>query len=48
MGKGMVCTQKDDYKALVADIFNGKVAVSNDIAKEPAHSITLNVYPNIK
>jgi len=37
-----------DYKALVADIYSGKVTVSNDIAKEPAHSITLNVYPNIK
>jgi len=38
----------DNYKALVADIYGGKVTVSNDIAKEPAHSITLNVYPNIK
>jgi len=39
---------KDNYKTLVADIFNKKVSVSNDIAAEPAHTITLNIYPNIK
>ncbi len=38
----------DNYKALVADIYNGKIAVSNDTAAVPAHSITFNQYPNIK
>ena len=37
-----------DYEKLVADIFNGKVAVSNDISKAPAVSVKLNMYPNIK
>jgi basic membrane protein A len=37
-----------EYKALVADIFNGKVKVSNDTEKAPACSITLNQYANIK
>ena len=38
----------DDYKALVADVFNGKVPVSNSTDAEPAHTLTLNMYPNIK
>lgn len=38
----------DDYKALTARIFNGEILVSNDIANIPSHSVTLNVYPNIK
>ncbi len=38
----------DDYKALVADVFNGKVAVSSSTDAEPAHTITLNMYKNIK
>ncbi|MCQ2591952.1 MAG: BMP family ABC transporter substrate-binding protein [Treponema sp.] len=38
----------NDYKALVANVFNGKVKVSNDTGDIPAHSIAINVYPNIK
>lgn len=38
----------EDYKALVADVFNGSVVISNDTAAEPAHSVALNMYPNIK
>ena len=38
----------DDYKALVADVFNGKVAVSNSTDSEPSCTLTLNTYPNIK
>ncbi len=37
-----------DYKALVADMYNGKVAVSNDINALPAHAITVNTYSNLK
>lgn len=38
----------DDYKKLVADIFNGNVKISNDTENVPAHSVGLNIYPNIK
>ena len=38
----------DNYKSLVADMFNGKVKVSDDTANVPATSVKLNVYPNIK
>lgn len=38
----------DDYKKLVADIFNGNVKISPEISGEPSHTITLNTYPNIK
>ncbi len=38
----------DAYKTLVADMFNGKVKVSDDTANVPATSVKLNVYPNIK
>ena len=38
----------DDYKALVADIFNGKQPVSDDISAFPAVEINVNQYPNIK
>jgi len=38
----------EDYKVLVADIFDGKTAISSDISKEPEHTIKLNIYPNIK
>lgn len=38
----------DDYKKLVADIFNGNVKISNDTEDVPAHSVGLNIYPNIK
>ncbi len=38
----------DDYKKLVADIFNKTIEISDEIAEAPMHSITLNQYPNIK
>ena len=38
----------EDYKALVASIFNGSITVSNDITAMPAVSYTVNEYPNIK
>ena len=38
----------DDYKKLVADIFNKSIEISDEIAEAPMHSITLNQYPNIK
>ena len=38
----------EDYKKLVADIFNGNVKISSEISGEPSHTITLNAYPNIK
>lgn len=38
----------DNYKSLVADIFNGKIKISNAIDKMPEVSVTVNVYPNIK
>lgn len=38
----------DDYKKLVADIFSGSIAVSDNTDKVPAHTVTLNIYPNIK
>ena len=39
---------QDDYKALVKDMFDGKVTVSNDISAMPSTSITVNEYGNIK
>ena len=39
---------KDDYKALVADMFAGKITVSNDISKMPAVSITVDEQGQIK
>ena len=38
----------DDYRKLVADVFDGKIKVSNDIGDVPATSVKVNVYPNIK
>lgn len=38
----------EDYKRLVSDIFEKKIEISDAIADVPAHSITLNQYPNIK
>lgn len=38
----------DNYKTLVADLYNGKLHVSNDISAMPATEITVNEYPNIK
>ncbi|MCR5612487.1 BMP family ABC transporter substrate-binding protein [Treponema sp.] len=37
-----------DYKAVVADVFNGKIKVSNDISAMPKVSVKVNEYPNIK
>ena len=42
---------QDDYKALVKDMFDGKITVSNDITAEPASLATtaaVNSYGNIK
>lgn len=38
----------DDYRKLVADVFDGKIKVSNDIGDMPKTSVKVNVYPNIK
>ena len=38
----------NDYKALVADVYSKKVAVSNAIDKAPATSVKVNYYQNIK
>ena len=39
---------QDDYKALVKDMFDGKITVSNDISAMPSTSITVNEYGNIE
>ena len=39
---------QDDYKALVKDMFDGKITVSNDISAMPSVSITVNDLGNIK
>ena len=39
---------QDDYKALVAAMFDGTLTVSNDIENMPATAITVNTYDNIK
>ena len=39
---------QDDYKALVKDLFDGKITVSNDISAMPSTAITVNEYGNIK
>ena len=40
---------QDDYKALVKDMFDGKITVSDDISAMPAVSnITVNDLGNIK
>lgn len=38
----------EDYKQLVADIYNGEIAISDVIDKDPEVKITFNKYPNIK
>ena len=38
----------EDYKALVAGMFDGSIVVSNDISAMPAVSYAINVYPDIK
>ena len=39
---------QDDYKALVKDMFDGKITVSNDISAMPSTAIAVNEYGNIK
>ena len=39
---------QDDYKALVAAMFDGTLTVSNDIVNMPETAITVNTYDNIK
>ena len=39
---------QDDYKALVAAMFDGTIVVSNDIAEMPATEVTVETYANIK
>ncbi len=39
---------QDDYKALVADMFSGKVTVSSDISAEPSVSIAVDYQGQIK
>ncbi len=39
---------EDDYKALVKDMFDGKITVSADTSAMPEHTITVNDYGNIK
>ena len=39
---------EDDYRALVKDMYDGKVTVSDDISAMPATSITVNDYGSIK
>ncbi len=39
---------EDDYAALVADMYNGVITVSNDTTAAPEVAITLNEYGNIK
>ena len=39
---------QDDYKALVAKMFNGEITVSNDISVEPTTTITVDYQGQIK
>ena len=39
---------QNDYKKLVSDVYSKKVSISNAIDKDPAVSIKLNKYQNIK
>ena len=39
---------QDDYKALVAGMFDGTITVSNDVTAMPATTVTVNSYDNIK
>ena len=39
---------QEDYKALVAAMFDGTVTVSNDITAFPTTEVVVNQYPNIK
>ena len=39
---------QDDYKTLVAGMFDGTITVSNDVTAMPATTVTVNSYDNIK
>ena len=39
---------QDDYKALVADLFEGTLVVSGDISAMPTTGVVVNTYDNIK
>ena len=39
---------QDDYKALVKDMFDGKISVSNDISAEPATEIAVDYQGSVK
>ena len=39
---------QEDYKAMVAGMFDGTITVSSDIANAPATEIAVEYYPNIK
>ena len=39
---------EEDYKALVADLFNGKITVSDSIDAEPEVEINVDYQGNIK
>jgi len=38
----------DDYKKLVADIFNGSIVISNDISAAPETAVKVTYYDNLK
>ncbi len=38
----------EDYKALVNDVFSGKIKISSNIDNPPEYTIKANAYPNIK
>ena len=39
---------QDNYKAMVKDMYEGKITVSNDISAMPKTSVTVNEYGNLK
>ena len=39
---------QDDYKALVKDMFDGKITVSNDISAEPETEISVDYQGSVK
>ena len=44
-----MASPKEDYKALVADMFAGKITVSNDVKNQPAvKTAQVQYYDNIK
>ncbi len=38
----------DEYKAMVADIFNGSIVISNDISAAPETAVKVTYYDNLK